>query len=189
MRRPAFAIRGQLFRREAAGVEFLRALAHAEIIHRQHVRPSEREHQIHLNRPAPDTARCRQPLDDFLVAQLRERPRFGDDALDPLLRNIAQCRYLLARQSRAAQDLVAGAQNVFWIRVILVREQRQHAAMDRLRRLAGKLLKHHRADQSAIWIVLALEFGRVGLMLLHHRRKALAQFGELNLSVAHLEPQ
>ena len=155
--RPAFAVGAEFFRREAAAVEFLRAFAHAEIVDRQHVGAAEREHEIHLDRPAPDAARGGEPLDDLVVAQARQRARFGDDAVDALLRDVLHRRDLLARETSAAQFFVRRRRGY-----LPDRDDPCPANSASTRPwivdggFAGKLLKHDGADQGAVGVVLAL---------------------------------
>src|SRR5260370_461806 len=69
VRHPALAEHAQRLRRRprAAAVGVAEALAHAEVVHRQHVEPAEREDEQHLDGPAAHAADWCQALEHLRV--------------------------------------------------------------------------------------------------------------------------
>ena len=100
-RAPIFGERAR--RRHAAqAIGEAKAIAHAEVVDRQHVGPAEAEHQQHFDGPAPDAAHLREPLDDFVVAERVQDFLGRHHAVDGLLRQVLDAGDLGERQPHGA---------------------------------------------------------------------------------------
>ncbi len=108
MRRPLFSERreGLGGRHLAQTVSQLEAGAHAEIIHREDVRPAETKHQHHLHGPASDSPHLRQPFDDLRVRQRYQGIVFRNCPVDGFARQIFESRDFSEGQAGGAQCLV-----------------------------------------------------------------------------------
>ena len=81
-----------------------KAVAHAEVIHRQHIRAAELEHQQHLHRPAADAAHLREPRDDLLIGErVRALARSGTTRREGLIGQVPQRGHLGEREAGGAQ--------------------------------------------------------------------------------------
>jgi len=149
MRCPAFAERGERARRRhaAQAVGEAKAVAHAEVVDRQHVRTPELEDQQHLDGPASDAAHLRQALDDFAVAERHERRAVRHDAVFGLCREILQARDLRERQAHGAQFVIGPRDDSRRQRKLAVAAQRDEAPEDALGGDAVQLLMRDRARE------------------------------------------
>jgi len=131
------------------------AVAHPVVVHRQHIRPPELEHQHHLHGPAADAAHLREPRDDGFVVERHQRRRIGHHARDRVRCEIPERRGLRRREAdrtqrlgRRALHLPGGGEGVA-VRcaatrvpaAIALRIQRDEAREDGIGRLTADLLR------------------------------------------------
>ncbi|CAH2599734.1 conserved protein of unknown function [Rhodovastum atsumiense] len=155
---PAFPDRRQRLRlrRLRQPVQHAVAVAHAVIVHRQHIRPPEREDQQHLHGPAPDAADRGQAFDQRGVAQpdgtapVRHDTRFG------LGRDVTDRGDLRRGKADAPQRRLAGGQHHRRGREGHVGIQRHEAGEDAARRHAVQLLEGDRPDQRLVGLLAPL---------------------------------
>ena len=102
------------------------------------------EHQVHLGRPATDTAHGYQGGDQIVVASPR-RPRQHDRSVQHLGREIAQRRQLVRGEARGSERLVGGC--IQRLRRQVLADRRPNAAVDRLGRAACELLEDDRTHE------------------------------------------
>ena len=101
------------------------ALPHAEIVHRQHIRPPEGEDQQHLHSPAADAANGCQPLDQRFVGHPVRLTAIGHGAVQRLGADVADRRDLAGGKAASAQRRLGGCHDRIRVAERSPRKQRR----------------------------------------------------------------
>jgi len=124
------------------------AVAHPVVVHRQHIRPPELEHQHHLHRPRTDAAHLREPGDDFRVRECGQRRAVRHHAREGVRREIFERGGLRCGEpdrtqpiGRCGMHLCGGGEVVAGARVTTLRIQRDEAREDGVGGTAADLLR------------------------------------------------
>ena len=126
------------------------AIAHPEIVDRQHVRPTEREDQQHFDRPPADAANRGQPLDQCLIRQPRRTTPRRHCAVQVAAQIARIAAIFDAGEAARTQLRLRTRQHQFGRRERLGRIQRLEPRQDRQRRTAVQLLVSDRTHQRLV---------------------------------------
>jgi hypothetical protein len=158
MRRPRCADLRQHFRLRLRlqPIQMSIAIPYAEIVHRQHVRPPQREDQQHLHRPSPHAANRRQPLDQIGVGQSRRTAPCRHRAIHRRGTDRPHRRDLRLRKAARPQLVVGTRQHHLRRRKFAIGIKALEPRQDRLRGPAMQLLVRNRPHQRFIRTPLPL---------------------------------
>ena len=122
-------------RRLVQPVRYLHPFAHAQVVDRQHVRPTQREDQEHLARPAADAVHRRQVLPITPRPPRWSNSSFGQVAGDANLSARSRRYTIFCRETtttRSSSPRATLRKRLRRVPALLVRlQRRQHAAHDR----------------------------------------------------------
>jgi hypothetical protein len=119
-------------------------VAHAVVVHRQHIRPTELEHQHHLHRPGPDAAHLREPRDDRCVVERGERCAAWYHARERMHREIFECGSFRGGEPDRAEHRRRCVTHLLGCREGAPRVQRDEAHEDRVSGTTADLLRGDR---------------------------------------------